>query len=91
MARLARSIGHAAGQYVDLVHVARRERDLRNDNNRLRAESCLKPSAAPAESVRFQRLLGPAQRRDRGNPVARVIAIDVSPYFRVARIPARPP
>jgi len=67
MARLARSIGHAAGQYVDLVHVRAENETLRNDNNRLRAE-LLEAKRGAAESVRFQRLLACANRRDRGNP-----------------------
>jgi len=85
MARLARSIGHAAGQYVDLVHVRAENETLRNDNNRLRAE-LLEAKRGAAESVRFQRLLGLRNAVTAETLVARVIAIDVSPYFRVARI-----
>src|SRR5664279_5034727 len=37
-ATLARSIGHAAARYVDLVHVRAQNEPLRNDNEHLRAE-----------------------------------------------------
>jgi rod shape-determining protein MreC len=84
-ATLARSIGHAAGRYVDLVHVRAENEDLRNKNDRLRAE-LLEAKRGAAESVRFQRLLGLRNAVTAETLVARVIAIDVSPYFRVARI-----
>jgi rod shape-determining protein MreC len=84
-ATLARSIGHLAGRYVDLVHVRAENEDLRTKNDRLRAEL---PEAkrGAAESVRFQHLLGLRNAVAAETLVARVIAIDVSPYFRVARI-----
>ncbi len=84
-ATLARSIGHAAGRYVDLVHVRAENEKLRNDNAHLRAE-LLEAKRGAAESVRFQRLLGLRNAVAAETLVARVIAIDVSPYFRVARI-----
>jgi len=84
-ATLARSIGHAAGRYVDLVHVRAENEKLRNDNDHLRAE-LLEAKRGAAESVRFQRLLGLRNAVAAETLVARVIAIDVSPYFRVARI-----
>ena len=37
-ATLARSIGHAAGRYVDLVHVRAENESLRSENGRLRGE-----------------------------------------------------
>jgi rod shape-determining protein MreC len=85
MARLARSIGHAAGRYVDLVHVRAENETLHDENGRLRAE-LLEARRGAAESVRFQRLLGLRNAVTAETLVARVIAIDVSPYFRVARI-----
>ena len=84
-ATLARSIGHVAGRYVDLVHVRAENLSLRNENGRLRAE-LLESKRGAAESVRFQRLLGLRNAVTAETLVARVIAIDVSPYFRVARV-----
>jgi rod shape-determining protein MreC len=84
-ATLARSIGNAAGRYVDLVHVRAQNETLRNENNRLRAE-LLEAKRGAAESVRYQHLLGLRNAVTAETLVARVIAIDVSPYFRVARI-----
>jgi len=84
-ATLARSIGHAAGRYVDLVHVRAENEALRDTNGRLRAE-LLEAKRGAAESVRYQRLLGLRNAVAADTLVARVISIDVSPYFRVARI-----
>jgi rod shape-determining protein MreC len=84
-ATLARSIGHVAGRYVDLIHVRAENEKLRNDNGRLRAE-LLEAKRGAAESVRYQHLLGLRNAVTAETLVARVIAIDVSPYFRVARI-----
>lgn len=84
-ATFARSIGHVAGRYVDLVHVRAQNEKLRNENEHLRAE-LLEARRGAAESVRFQHLLGLRNAVAAETLVARVIAIDVSPYFRVARI-----
>jgi rod shape-determining protein MreC len=84
-ATLARSIGHAAGRYVDLVHVRAANETLRNENRRLRAE-LLEAKRGAAESIRYQHLLGLRNAIAAETLVARVIAIDVSPYFRVARV-----
>jgi len=84
-ATLARSIGHVAGRYVDLVHVRAENEGLRLENRRLRAE-LLEAKRGAAESVRFQHLLGLRNAVTAETLVARVIAIDVSPYFRVARV-----
>jgi len=84
-ATLARSIGHVAGRYVDLVHVRAENEGLRLENRRLRAE-LLEAKRGASESVRFQHLLGLRNAVTAETLVARVIAIDVSPYFRVARV-----
>lgn len=84
-ATLARSLGNAAGHYVDLVHVRSENERLQNDNRRLRAE-LLEAKRGAAESVRFQKLLGLRNAVTAETLVARVIAIDTSPYFRVARV-----
>jgi rod shape-determining protein MreC len=84
-ATLARSIGRFAGRYVDLVHVRAQNEVLRGENGRLRTE-LLEAKRGAAESVRYQRLLGLRNAVTAETLVARVIAIDVSPYFRVARI-----
>lgn len=84
-ATLARSIGRFAGRYVDLVHVRAQNEVLRAENARLRTE-LLEAKRAGSESVRYQRLLGLRNAVTAETLVARVIAIDVSPYFRVARI-----
>jgi rod shape-determining protein MreC len=67
------------------VHVRAQNEKLRNENEHLRAE-LLEARRGAAESVRFQHLLGLRNAVAAETLVARVIAIDVSPYFRVARI-----
>ncbi|MGD0837038.1 MAG: rod shape-determining protein MreC [Polyangia bacterium] len=84
-ATLARSLGRFAGRYVDLVHVRAENEGLRIENGRLRSE-LLQAKRDAAESVRYQHLLGLRDAVTAETLVARVIAIDVSPYFRVARI-----
>jgi len=85
LATLARSIARTAGRYVDLVHVRAQNEALRHENNRLRAE-LLDAKRGAAESIRYQKLLGLRNTITAETLVARVIAIDVSPYFRVARV-----
>jgi rod shape-determining protein MreC len=84
-ATFARTIGRFAGRYVDLVHVRAENERLLADNGRLRTE-LLEAKRGATESIRYQRLLGLRNAVTAETLVARVIAIDVSPYFRVARI-----
>jgi rod shape-determining protein MreC len=82
---VARSIGGVAGRYVDLVHVHAENEALRGENGRLRAE-LMEAKRQAQESARYRRLLGLRDSESAATLVARVIAIDASPYFRVARI-----
>lgn len=82
---VARTIGGAAGRYMDLVHVRAENENLRSENGRLRAE-LVQAQRGAAESARYQRLLGLRDSVSAATLVARVIGIDASPYFRVARV-----
>jgi rod shape-determining protein MreC len=82
---VARSIGGFAGRYVDLVHVHAENEGLRSENGRLRAD-LMEARRAAQESTRFRRLLGLRDSVPAATLVGRVISIDASPYFRVARI-----
>jgi rod shape-determining protein MreC len=82
---VARGIGGFAGRYVDLVHVRNENESLHAENSRLRAE-LFEARRSAAESVRYQRLLGLRDNVSAETLVARVVSIDASPYFRVARI-----
>jgi rod shape-determining protein MreC len=58
---------------------------LRSENRRLRAE-LMETKRVAAESGRYQRLLGLRDMTPAETVSARVISIDASPYFRVARV-----
>jgi rod shape-determining protein MreC len=85
LSTLARGIGGFAGRYMDLVHVRGENEALRSENSRLRAD-LFDARRAAAESARYQRLLGLRDTVTAETLVARVVAIDASPYFRVARV-----
>jgi len=74
-----------AGRYVELTHVRGENERLRSDNEHLRAE-LLELRRVAAESGRYQRLLGLKDMTPAETLAARVISIDASPYFRVARV-----
>lgn len=82
---VTRGIAGAAGRYVDLVHVRGENEVLRRDNGRLSAE-LIEARRAVADSARLQKLLGLRDALPSETLAARVIAIDASPYFRVARV-----
>lgn len=85
LSSLGRNIGNLAGRYVDLVHVRSENENLRRDNSRLRAE-LLEAKRGAAESIRLQKLLELRNAVASETISARVVAIDTSPYFRVARV-----
>ncbi len=85
LSTVARAIGDTAGRYMDLVHVRAENDTLHRENTRLRAD-LLQTRRAAAESTRLQRLLGLRDSVAAATLVARVISIDASPYFRVARV-----
>jgi rod shape-determining protein MreC len=85
MSFAARGIAGLAGRYVELTHVRSENERLARDNARLRAE-LLEMRRLAEESGRYQRLLGLRDLTPAETIAARVISIDASPYFRVARV-----
>ena len=85
LSSLGRNIGNLAGRYVDLVHVRSENENVRRENSRLRAE-LLEAKRGAAESIRLQKLLDLRNAVASETISARVVAIDTSPYFRVARV-----
>jgi rod shape-determining protein MreC len=85
MSSVARGLSGLVGRYVELTHVRTENEVLRRDNERLRAE-LLQAQRQAAESGRYQRLLGLRDSTPAETLAARVISIDASPYFRVARV-----
>jgi rod shape-determining protein MreC len=85
MSSVARGLSGLVGRYVELTHVRGENEVLRRDNERLRAE-LLQAQRQAAESGRYQRLLGLRDSTPAETLAARVISIDASPYFRVARV-----
>ena len=85
LSTVARAIGNVAGRYAELTHVRTENEKLRSENRRLRAE-LMETKRVAAESGRYQRLLGLKDMTPAETLAARVISIDASPYFRVARV-----
>lgn len=85
MSLVARGVAGVAGRFAELTHVRAENHELAKENARLRAElSSLRRLAA--ESGRYQRLLGLRDLTPAETIAARIISIDASPYFRVARV-----
>ena len=85
MSLIARAITGVAGRYVELTHVRAENDALARENKKLRAELTEMRRLAE-ESGRYQRLLGLRDVTPAETIAARVIAVDASPYFRVARV-----
>jgi rod shape-determining protein MreC len=85
MSLVARAITSVAGRYVELTHVRGENEALVRENQHLRAELTEMRRLAE-ESGRYQRLLGLRDVTPAETIAARVIAVDASPYFRVARV-----
>jgi len=85
MSFIARAITGVAGHYVELTHVRGENETLTRENQKLRAELTEMRRLAE-ESGRYQRLLGLRDVTPAETIAARVIAVDASPYFRVARV-----
>jgi rod shape-determining protein MreC len=85
MSFVARGITGVAGRYVELTHVRAENDTLSRENKKLRAELTEMRRLAE-ESGRYQRLLGLRDVTPAETIAARVIAVDASPYFRVARV-----
>src|SRR5215467_5504833 len=85
MSFVARAITGVAGRYVELTGVRAENEALHRENRQLRAELTEMRRLAE-ESGRYQRLLGLRDATPAETIAARVIAVDASPYFRVARV-----
>jgi rod shape-determining protein MreC len=85
MSYVARGIAGVAGRFVELAHARAENHELAKENARLRAEVADLRRLAD-ESGRYQRLLGLRDQTPAETIAARIISIDASPYFRVARV-----
>lgn len=85
LSTVARAIAGVVGRYAELTHVRAENEKLRAENTRLRAE-LVQTKRVAAESGRYQRLLGLKDTTPAETLAARVIGIDASPYFRIARV-----
>ena len=85
MSFVARGIAGVAGRFVELAHARAENHELAKENARLRAEVAELRRLAD-ESGRYQRLLGLRDQTPAETIAARIISIDASPYFRVARV-----
>lgn len=84
-ATVARALGAGAGRYVDMSRLRAETQALSSENARLKGE-LLEARRAMQENARLQRLLALRDSTAAATLSARVIALDSSPYFRVARV-----
>jgi rod shape-determining protein MreC len=85
MSFVARGITGVAGRWLELTHVRAENETLVRENKKLRAQ-LTEMTRLAEESGRYQRLLGLRDVTPAETIAARVIAVDASPYFRVARV-----
>lgn len=85
MSGVARGLTGVAGRYVELTHARAENEALVRENKKLRAE-LIEMRRLADESARYQRLLGLRDATPAETIAARVIAVDASPHFRVARV-----
>jgi len=85
LSTVARAITGVVGRYAELTHVRSENERLRSENSRLRAD-LMETKRRAAETSRYQRLLGLKDTTPAQTVAARVISIDASPYFRIARV-----
>ena len=85
MSFVARGITGVAGRYMELTHVRAENETLVRENKKLRTE-LIEMRRLAEESGRYQRLLGLRDVTPAETIAARVITVDASPYFRVARV-----
>jgi len=85
MSYVARGLAGVAGRFVELAHARAENHELAKENARLRADLAEARRLAD-ESARYQRLLGLRDQTPAETIAARIISIDASPYFRVARV-----
>jgi rod shape-determining protein MreC len=85
MSFVARGITGVANRYADLMRIRSENDTLVRENKKLRAELTEMRRLAE-DSGRYQRLLGLRDVTPAETVASRVVAVDASPYFRVARI-----
>jgi rod shape-determining protein MreC len=85
LARAAHGVGHLFVRYLALVNVEGQNRALRQENLNLRTQLA-DAKRITAEAERLRRLLALRESLSPATVAARVVAIDASPYFRVARV-----
>jgi rod shape-determining protein MreC len=81
----ARQLAALRDRYLYLVGVESGNQRLRDENRKLQSELNQARAAANA-SVRLERLLGLRESLPATTLPARIVAVDTSPYFRVARV-----